>query len=138
MADPGPPVPPRVELGEPASGGPQPLDRGRPGRGHVDVESPRESGFLGQEAQERAAAGAQRLLVGRVVRDRSHGLDDVTEQELAAPAGRREEAVLPAAEVQVEGGAGHPSAAHDVGHGDRGVPLVRDRGYRGAQQPLAL
>ena len=138
VAVPGPSVPLRVYLGEPASGGLQPLDRGRPGRGHVDVESPRESGFLGQEAQERAAADAERLLVGSVVRDRSHGLDDVTEQELPAPAGRREEAVFPAAEVKVEGCAGHSRPAHDVGHCDRWVPLVRDRGYCGAQQPLAL
>jgi len=86
----------------------------------------------------RNPAGAQRLLVRSVVRNFPHGLDDVTEQELPASAGRREEAVLPAAEVQVEGCAGHFRPAHDVGHCDRGVPLVRDCGYCGAQQPLAL
>jgi hypothetical protein len=62
----------------------------------------------------------------------------MTEQELTAPSGRREEAVFPAAEMEVEGRAGNLCLAHDVGHRDGGVPLVGDRGDRGAQQPLAL
>jgi hypothetical protein len=62
----------------------------------------------------------------------------MTEQELAAPAGRREEAVFPAAEMEVEGRAGDLRLAYDVGHRDGGVPLVGDRGDRCAQQSLAL
>ena len=62
----------------------------------------------------------------------------MTKQELPAPAGRRQEAVFPAAEMQVEGRAGNFRLAHDVGHRDGGVPLVGDRGDRGAQQSLAL
>jgi hypothetical protein len=89
VADPGPPVPARVELGEPAPGGPQPLDRERAGRGHVDVEDPGEGGLIRQEAKERAAGGAQYLLVGGVVRNGARGLDHVSGQELAAPPGRR-------------------------------------------------
>ena len=77
VADTGPPVPPRVELGEPVAGGPQPLDRERACRGHVDVEDPGEGGLIRQEAKEGADGGAQYLLVGGVVRDRARGLDDV-------------------------------------------------------------
>src|ERR1700689_5247986 len=62
----------------------------------------------------------------------------MAEQQLAAPSGRREEAVFPAAEVEVERRAGHLRPAHDVGHRDRGVPLVCDRGDGGAQQSLTL
>jgi len=46
VADTGPPVPPRVELGEPAAGGPQSLDRERACRGHIDVEDPGEGGLI--------------------------------------------------------------------------------------------
>jgi len=134
----GSPVPLRVDLGEPASGVLQSLDRGRPRRGHVNVKDPGEGRLIRQKAEECPAPGAQHLFVGSVVGQRARGVDDLAEQELPAPPGRREEAVFPAAEVQVERRAGDLRPANDVGHRDVGVPLVRDRGDRGAQQPLAL
>jgi hypothetical protein len=138
VASESPPVPLRVDLADPASGGLQSLHRDRPGRRHVDVEGPGKGGLIREEAQECTASGPQYLFVGSVVRDRARCRDDMAEQELPGPPGRREEAVFPAAEMEVERRAGHLRPAHDVGHRDGGVPLVRDRGDRGAQQPLAL
>ena len=109
-----------------------------PVHGHLDVEDPGERGFLGKEAEERPAARAQAVLVRGVVGHGPRRLGHMVEQELAAPAGRREEAVFLGAEVDVERGAGNLRAAHDVGHRDGRIPLLRDRGDRGLQQPLAL
>jgi hypothetical protein len=62
----------------------------------------------------------------------------VTEQELTTSAGRREEALFPTAEVEVEGRTGNLRLAHDVGHRDGRIPLVSNGGHRGAQQSLTL
>lgn len=133
----GPLVPPAVELREALAGGVQPLDGRRAGRGHVDVEDPRERGLAGQEPQERPAARAQVVFGGglllRTARD-----DHQPVQHLPAFRGRRQEAFLFAGEVVVEGGTGHLRPPDDIGDRDGSVTGLGDRRDHGAQQPLAL
>ena len=105
MARPRPRMPLAVDPRESFRRGMEPCDGNRPGRGHVDVEDPREGGLSGEETQERPAASAQRLLGGRVLGHRTGCGPHLAEQQLAALAGRGQEAVVLAVEVHVERGA---------------------------------
>jgi len=115
-----------------------PLDRPRPAGRHVHVEHPGKRRLVGEEAEERPAPRAQRVLVRGSRRDRAGGGVDPVGHELPALVRRGEEARLLVGEVRVERRAGHPRPAHDVGDRDGGVPGFGDGGDDRPAQPLLL
>jgi hypothetical protein len=131
-------MPFRGHVGEAPAGHVEPLDGAGPRGLHVDVEDPGEGRLAGEELKERPEAGPQHGLVRDSRGQRARGCHHLVGHQLAALARRGEEAVLLVREVRVEGGAGHPRAAHDVRDRDGRVAGFGHRGDRRPVQPPHL